>query len=386
MILFSYKIFQIFLCPIIILIGILRIIKKKETLLSFKQKVFNQHNFIELSKFEIMIHFASIGEFNSIKFLIRNFSEENFFLSCTTLSSYYLAKNTYPNYKIIFLPLDFFWNVEKFISNLKLKKIIWVDSEIWPNWLSISKSSNIKNIVVNARLSDKSYNRWKFFPVFSKFIGLKYDLVFAKSILDQVKFDEIFNLKSLYYGNLKFDQIVDIPDFKKPIICFASIHKNEFAKINQILSMIDLNLIEEIIIIPRHIQYIPKLEKELDSKIKSKVYIHNKFGDNLLLFSKSKIVFMGGSLIEHGGQNPLEALSKGCFILTGIYNKNFKDIYDDLLEMKLCEIFKVDDLSHIGHKINGLICQERHLSDTIKKYFITQQSQLMNIIKEIESC
>ena len=175
MILFSYKIFQIFLCPIIILIGILRIIKKKENLLSFKQKVFNKHNFIELSEFEIMIHFASIGEFNSIKFLISNFREKNFFLSCTTLSSYYLAKSTYPNYKIIFLPLDFFWNVEKFISNLKLKKIIWVDSEIWPNWLSISKSSNIKNIVVNARLSDKSYNRWKFFPVFSKFIGQKYE-------------------------------------------------------------------------------------------------------------------------------------------------------------------------------------------------------------------
>ena len=386
MIIFSYNLFQIILYPIIILIGLVRIIKNKEILVSFQQKLFSHHNFSELSKFETMIHFASIGEFNSIKFLIRNFKEKSFFLSCSTLSSYHLAKSIYPNYRIIFLPLDFFWNVKKFISHLKLKKIIWIDSEIWPNWLEISKSNNIKNILVNARLSEKSFSRWKLFPSFSKFIGKKYDLVFAKSIIDQVKFNEVFNIKSVYYGNLKFDQTVDIPVVKNQIICFASIHKNEFSKINKILLMVDMNLIEEVIIIPRHVQYLSELENTLDQKIKSKVHIHSKFGNNLPLFSKSKLVFMGGSLIDHGGQNPLEALSKGCFILTGSYYENFKELYDELSKMNLCKIFTNNDLSQISKEINDLISKDMGISNIIEKYFTTQQSNLKNIVKEIEKC
>jgi len=128
------------------------------------------------------------------------------------------------------------------------------------------------------------------------------------------------------------------------------------------------------------------LENTLDQKIKSKVYIHSKFGDNLPLFSKSKLVFMGGSLIDHGGQNPLEALSKGCFILTGSYNENFKELYDELSKMNLCKIFTNNDLSQISKEINDLISKDMDISNIIEKYFTTQQSNLKNIVKEIEKC
>ena len=152
MIIFSYNFLQIIFFPIFLLIALLRIIFKKENFTSFTQKVFCNYNFSELKEFDYQIHFSSIGELNSINYLVENLSTPKILLTCSTLSSYNLATKKYQKYKVIFLPLDFKWNINKFLQYIKIKKIIWIDSEIWPNWLVISKRKKIKNILVNGRL------------------------------------------------------------------------------------------------------------------------------------------------------------------------------------------------------------------------------------------
>ncbi len=386
MIIFSYNILQIILFPIIFFIASFRIIFKKENYTSFGQKFFCNYNFSQLENFDYLIHFASIGELNSINYLIENLSSKKVLLTCSTLSSYNLAKKKYQNYSVIFLPLDFRWNINKFLNHIKIKKIIWVDSEIWPNWLIISNKRKIKNILVNGRLSKRSFSRWKNFSSFSKLLGSQYSLIFAKGLEDKKKFEIIFDREILYYGNLKFYQKLNLQNNKKNIICFASIHREEFENVLQIIKNLDLNSIEQVIIIPRHIHFSSKLKSMIKNFYSNKIFISEKFGENDAAYENSKLTFMGGSLFNHGGQNPIEPLSKGCFVLSGQYINNFSEIYEDLENSSLAEVFKEKNNEEIGSSINKYIDMELNNEAYIKDYFNLNIKQLSSIINKVEEC
>ena len=382
---FSYNVIIYFFYPIIFLIGLLRLILKKENYLSFQQKFFANHDYSKFQKVNIIIHFASIGELNSIKFLVDKLNNEEILLTCTTLSSYNLSKEKYPHLNIIFLPIDFQWNVNKFISNINVEKILWIDSEIWPNWLNCSKKAKIKNILVNGRLSKKSYTNWIKLKSFSTYLGEKYELIFAKSVEDKDRLYEVFQSEIYYFGNLKFYLDVSLHKVKKNNLCFASIHKAEFEKIIEIISKLDLNLFESIIIIPRHIQFSNDLKMMLGEDLKNKIEIHKKFGESQTIFDNSKIVFMGGSLIRHGGQNPLEALARGCYIVSGEYNDNFRDQYLDLQKLNLASIVN-SDTSQISSKINDLVDLNFDNSNLIVNYFRDNKKNLNKMIEMIQQC
>ncbi len=382
---FKYKCIQLLIYPFIFIIAFIRFFLKKENFESIKQKLFCIYDYKKLSNKEIIIHFASIGELNSIKFLIQNLSYKNILLSCSTLSSFNLAKKKYSELDIIFLGLDFEWNVKNFLSKTNLKKIIWIDSEIWPNWLNISNKSKIKNILVNGRLSDKSYNKWKNFSSFSKNLGSKYDLVFAKSYEDKSKLETILQTKVNYFGNLKFYLDIKIHEKKEKNLCFASIHKSEFEMIIKIINRLNKNNFDNIYIIPRHIEYSNYLKSMININLSDKVKIHNEFGNTLSIFDKSKIVFMGGSLVPHGGQNPLEALSRGCYVITGHYTDNFRSQYIELSDKKLASILE-GSLEQIVIKINQLSDISFNNSILIKNYFDENTKNFKNLVNMINEC
>ena len=386
MLIFSYRILQVIFFPIILFIGLIRIFNKKENYLSYMQKIFSSQNYEQISKSDYLIHFASIGELNSIKYLIDCLDNNKIVLSCSTLSSFEVSKKRYPNLFCIFLPLDFFWNVNIFLSKTNFKKILWIDSEIWPNWLLISNQKNMKNILINGRISDKSFTKWSKYPKLSQIIGEQYNLIFAQSKKDQEKISNIFGRLVYFYGNLKFNIETNIPNTKREIVCFASIHLAEYDKVLKIIKGLKLNEIHEVVIIPRHIQYFENLNKKIISENLKKITIHNKFGDSMSIFERSKIVFMGGSLIEHGGQNPLEPLSHGCFVLSGSFNKNFEEIYLDLEKLNLCKTMNSDNLDLISNEINNLVNVDFRNSTEIENFISTNRNSLKNITEMIEKC
>ncbi len=386
MIIFSYNFLQVIFFPIFILITFFRIIFKKENFNSFSQKVFCNYNFSELAEFEYLIHFSSIGELNSIDYLVENLSNKKILLTCSTLSSYNLAKNKYQKYSIIFLPLDFKWSINKFLDHIKIKKIIWIDSEIWPNWLIISKRKKIKSVLVNGRLSDKSFSRWMSFSSFSKLLGSQYSLIIAKSLEDKKKFEIIFDRNVFYYGNLKFYQKLILKNNKKNIICFASIHKEEYEKVLKIIKNLNLNSIDQIIIIPRHIHFSSKLKSMIEEGYSNKISIIEKFGENNTAYENSKLTFMGGSLFEHGGQNPIEPISKGCFVLSGQFINNFSEIYADLEDLSLAKVLIKKNFEEIASIIDKYIDMELNNEANIKNYFNLNIKQLSSIIDRIEEC
>ncbi len=386
MLIFSYRLLQLLFFPVILFIGLIRIFNKKENFFSYKQKIFANQDYTQISQSDFLIHFASIGELNSIKFLVDRIDKKKIVLSCSTLSSFELSKKLYPNLISIFLPLDFFWNVNFFLSKTNFKKILWIDSEIWPNWLLISKKKNLKNILVNGRVSDASYARWSTYPNLSKIIGEQYDLIFAQSRKDQANINNLFGKKVYFFGNLKFYINSNIPISKKKIVCFASIHLNEYDKVISIIKKLNISEIFEIVIIPRHIQFSINLSEKIVSENLEKIIVHNKFGDIMSIFERSKIVFMGGSLIKHGGHNPLEPISRGCFVLSGNFNKNFEEIYLDLEKLNLCKTMNSDNLEDISNEINRQINEDFHHAKKIENFINNNKNSLKNITEMIDKC
>ena len=386
MIFFSYNFLQILFFPIFFLLALFRIVLNKENLKSIKQKILCNYNFTKLRELDHLIHFSSIGELNSINYLIENLSTKKIILSCSTLSSYNLAKKKYQNFLIIFLPLDFSWNINKFLSRTNIKKIIWIDSEIWPNWLIISKRKKIKNILINGRLSEKSYSRWSNFSSFAQLLGSQYSLIFAKSYDDKIKFENIFKKNVFHFGNLKFYQKLNLINNKKNIICFASIHKEEFEKVLEIIQYLNFSSIEKIIIIPRHVHFSSKLQSMIKQNYVNKIFILDKFGENDSAYESAKLTFMGGSLFEHGGQNPLEPLSKGCFVLSGQYINNFKEIYSELENLSLAKVLNDNNSQEISSMMNKYIDMEINNHQDIQDYFNLNTKQLRLIIDKVEEC
>ena len=386
MLIFSYRLLQLLFFPVIIFIGLIRIYNKKENFFSFKQKIFAIQDYAQISQSDFLIHFASIGELNSIKFLVDRLNNKKIVLSCSTLSSFELSKKIYPNLISIFLPLDFFWNVNNFLSKTNFQKILWIDSEIWPNWLLISKKRNLKNILVNGRVSDSTFDRWSKYPNLSKIIGEQYYLIFAQSKKDQQKINYLFGKTVYFFGNLKFNINPNLTDSKEKLVCFASIHLNEYDKVLHIIKRLNLSEISEIVIIPRHIQFSNNLSKKIISENLEKITVHNKFGDTMSIFERSKIVFMGGSLIRHGGQNPLEPISRGCFLISGSFNKNFEEIYLDLKKLNLCKVMNSDNLDEISNEINRLIKTDFGRAKEIENFINNNKSSLKNITEMIDKC
>ena len=94
---------------------------------------------------------------------------------------------------------------------------------------------------------------------------------------------------------------------------------------------------------------------------------------------------MGGSLIRHGGQNPLEALARGCYIVSGEYNDNFRDQYLDLQKLNLASIVN-SDTSQISSKINDLVDLNFDNSNLIVNYFKDNKKNLNKMIEMIQQC
>ena len=349
-----YNLTHIILFPFFLIFLILRLFNKKENSESFFQKLFCKG---DKNYYGYIIHVASVGELNSINYLIQKIPQEKrILITCSTLSAHKLASKKYKQCSVKYLPYDFYPLVRVFLAKNMTDKFIWIDSEIWPNYLRILKSKKITTYLINGRISEKSFRRWKMATKFVKELGSIYKIIFASSLPAKESFE----------NNL----------------CFASIHLKEFKDILKIIEKIDFNILEKIFLIPRHPHYAYELNRKLlESNIpKDKVVVFDSMGKNKNIHSISKLSFIGGSLFNHGGQNPLEALSCGSYVLTGPYTHNFSSIYEDLEEKKLCGVFKEIDHTLIAKSINVMMSKKNLLDINEVRMLFKKQSEELNII------
>ena len=349
-----YRFFTYFFFPFLIVLIYFRLILKKEDPKRFKEKIFSSHFKIHRDNKKKLVWFqtVSIGECLSILPLIdelnKNNKNLNFLITTATLSSSKLLERKLDkNENIIhrFFPLDLNHLVENFLNSWKPDLVCFVDSEIWPNFLFKIKEKNIPLLLINARLTKKSLNKWKIIFNFAKKIFNNFDLCLTASNESKNNLNELQVKELKYIGNLKYSvqsKPDEIGDLNKKILnnyktwCAASTHNGEesiILKTHKEIRKKHNNVLT--VIVPRHINrsvYIKKLcnkfnlnaqvlgdNESINSNIE--ILIINSFGVLPKYFNYCKSIFMGKSFIKEkrsvGGQNPIEAAKLGCNIFHG---------------------------------------------------------------------
>ena len=370
---FIYNIFLLIILLISPIILLIRIFLGKEDKIRFKEKFcfFSKKN--EVNGI-IWFHGASVGEILTIVPIVKKFEKDNkikkiLITSSTTSSSYILSKYKFKKTIHQFYPFDLNIFTKMFIKYWKPQLAIFVDSEIWPNMYNNLFKKNIPLILLNARITKKSFSRWKYFPNFSKNIFEKINIALPQN-LETKKYLKLLGTKNIKVaGNLKFygTPLSNKINFslkkkfkKKTVWCAASTHKNEelfIGKVHMELKTKIKNLIT--IIIPRHINRKKEIKDELfkiglnselhtlskSLKKDTDIYIVDTYGDASKFYSLSKLTFVGGSLILHGGQNPLEPAREGNYIISGPNIDNFKEVYQILKNLKIAN--KVNSIRNL---------------------------------------
>ena len=365
--------------------------------------------------FLIWIHMASVGEAMSVLPLIENFIEDKkvskiLLTSITKSSGKILEKKYNENSKVVhqFLPLDIPILIRIFLGHWKPNLSIFVDSEIWPNLIWEVKNMKIPLLLVNARITEKTFKRWRLVKNFSKMIFEKFDLCISAN-KKTVNFLKILGAKNVKdYGNLKFSKLkndlnknLDI-EFENKILsrkiwCAASTHSPEeilCARSHLKIKKEYNNILT--IIIPRHIDRSVTIYDNLtnlnlkvvrSSNLKNvdegtDVILVDSYGEALKFYSISKCVFLGKSLVESltkdSGQNPIEPARLGCKILHGPNVSNFEDIYKYLETLKITK--QINDSADLA-----LAIIEYFKEDNIKNSKIVEKIENygQNIFKNV---
>ena len=345
------------------LIFIYRILKGKEDPKRFQQKIGIYSK--KKIKNNVWIHAASIGELMSVIPIINKLENnkkiKSIIVTTTTNSSAKIfSKLRFKKTFHIYFPLDNNFLTKRFINYWQPQTAIFVESEIWPNMYKNLKIKKIPIIILNARLVKKTLNRWQIFPSFAREVFDKITLALPSN-LETLRYLKQLHVKNIKVaGNLKYYGEKNIEDrndkllknkFKSSKIwCAASTHKNEeifLGKLHKSLKKKNKQLIT--IIIPRHVNRSPQIIDSMNklglntithsSNLKindeTDIYLVDSYGVSSKFYNLTNITFVGGSLITHGGQNPLEPARFGNFIINGPNVNNFKEIYSYLMKHKM---------------------------------------------------
>ena len=344
----------------------LRLIRNKEHPDRYKEKISVIHKSRDKG-FLIWFHAASVGETLSILPLLEEFKNQKninkiLITTITTSSAEVIKKRFSSEKKIIhqFLPFDVPNLINKFLDHWSPNLSIFVDSEIWPNLIFEIKKRKIPLILVNARISKRSFSNWTLVSSFSKKIFGKFDLCIVANNESENYLNSLGAQKIKNYGNLKFSIAKNINrkiNFElserlkeRKVWCAASTHENEeilCADVHKKLKKIYANILT--IIIPRHTSRKNSILKELSNKnlnvvtqkneneikLGTDVLLVDSYGETNKYFNLAKFVFLGGSIIKHGGQNPIEPALLGCQIYHGTNVSNFSEIYSYLKSMNI---------------------------------------------------
>ena len=382
---FLYQILITILLIFSPLIIFFRILKKKEDRKRYKEK-FCFPSKRRINGNLIWFHGSSVGELLSILPLVqvleKNKSINQILITTSTLSSAQIFKK-YNLKKTVhqFFPIDSIFFSYKFLNYWKPTIAIFIESEIWPSIFRVLNKKNIPLVLLNARITKKTFKKWISVKKFSNSVFQNISIAYPQNeeTLNYLKKLNISKIKKI--GNLKFfnnqqskftklDQTFLKNIDHKKIWCASSTHPGE--EIICVNAHINLkkkykNLLT--IIIPRHIHRVNKIVDEIKSldlnvvlhssrpkKLNdTDIYLVDTYGETKKFYQATDIVFMGKSISRKGGQNPLEPANLGSAVLYGPNVDNFKDTYKLLNKLKVA--YKVNGVKSLTNSIDKLIAK-----------------------------
>lgn len=332
----------------------------------------------------LWVHAASVGESTSILPLLQRFSERypalNMLVTTVTTSSAKLMGKKLPERAFHqFAPIDQPQVIRRFLKHWRPDYALWVESELWPNMVLQTRKSGCEMVIVNGRMSQKSFQHWLRLRGLAVRLLDCFSHIFPQSEQDARHFKQLGAQSVEYVGNIKFDAPPLPSDPKvmgeligmigaRPIWMGASTHAGEeaiLAEVHLVLRELHSDLLT--IIVPRHASRgaaVSLLLRERGLKValrsrqepiteETDVYIADTMGELGVFYRVAGIVFIGGSLVAHGGQNPLEAARLDCAVVYGPHMENFRAICQELETAKAC--VPVTSLTALQETIDELL-------------------------------
>ncbi|MCK1742018.1 3-deoxy-D-manno-octulosonic acid transferase [Bradyrhizobium sp. 139] len=307
----------------------------------------------------VWIHGASVGEVLAAAALVERLRELNLRIlltSGTVTSAAVVAKRFPPDVIHQYVPYDSPRYVARFLDHWKPSLALFIESDLWPNLILAGATRRVPMVLINGRMSPRSFPRWRrMYGTISALLS-RFDICLAQSKTDAERFSALGGRDVVTTGNLKLDVPAPPADAAKlerlmamtrgrPIMVAASTHPGE----DEMLVTAHRSLVGFFpqlltVIVPRHpdrgssisglitasgLKPALRSRQELPTAA-TDVYVADTMGELGLFYRLSPIVFMGGSLIRHGGQNPIEAIKLGAAIVHGPHVFNFADVYEAL--------------------------------------------------------
>lgn len=319
----------------------------------------------------LWLHCVSVGETNAarplVKALKENFPDYRLVISTTTLTGQTLAKEIFADVAelVVYFPFDWKFTVRRALKQIKPSVVILMETELWFNFIRESHKSGARVFIVNGRLSEKSVARYGLIPKTMRRILHHVDLALMQTSADMKRLLGLGlrGTKVRVTGNIKFDQDFDDSESDltgkwrtrfgiagdAPLIIAASTHAPEEAWILQAFKETRANFQANpprLLLAPRH----PERFAEVENLIKesgfswvkrssaisendktAEIILLDSIGELRSIYPLAEIVFVGGSLIPHGGQSILEPAISARAIITGSYTTNFAEIVKEFL-------------------------------------------------------
>jgi len=332
----------------------------------------------------VWVHGASIGESLSMLPLIERLRTDHpewsvLVTTGTTTSASLMVERLPKGAFHQFVPVDRVAYISRFFNHWKPDLALWTESEFWPNIITLSATLNIPMVLLNGRISDKSFKHWKYFPGLIKEILNAFSLCLGQSKSDVLRLSELGATHSKSVGNLKFStppltadqeamKKLSISIGQRPCWLASSTHKGDEEIVGRIHKVIKDKQPEFLsIIVPRH----PGRGLVIAEKLKgmglsvalrstnaaldttTDIYIADTLGELGIFYRLAQIVYIGKSLVSVGGQNPLEAARLNCAIVFGKRMDNFKEITTEFTKKNAC--IEVSDEANLLKTIERLI-------------------------------
>ncbi len=348
------------------------ILRRGKYAAGFEQRLGNLPEFLPDARKVLWLHCVSVGETNAarplVKEIVKNFPDYRLVVSTTTKTGQELAKKIFETEAdfVFYFPFDWKFSVRRALKKIKPDVVLLMETELWFNFVRQAKKSGAEIAIVNGRLSEKSFRRYSYVKKTMRRVLHYVDLALMQGREDAKRLLElgIRSGKLKVTGNLKFDQDFVESDVTEtfrnrfaisensPLIVAASTHAPEEFLILQAFKDVWKNSTDKLprlIIAPRHperfdevselvkasgFDWVRRSENESARDKTAEIILLDSIGELRAVYPLSEIVFVGGSLIPHGGQSILEPAIARNAIVTGFYTVNFAEAMREFLRQE----------------------------------------------------
>ena len=383
---------------------------------SYRHRIFERLGFINKIPVPIIwVHCVSVGEFRAatilIDQLILNYSDHRILVTTTTPTGSQAVLEHYQSKVLHFyFPFDLPLVVNHYIKQINPDICILLETEIWPNLIHALNKNNIPCLLVNARLSQRSLEKYqKFAQNLAQQTLNKLSVIATQNQNSANRFIElgVDTGKVVATGNIKFDQNpsadktiskkIKTITGKRKVVVFASTHKGEEAQIIDAYLNHKDNINALLVIIPRHPErfnevyklvqkhHLNIVKRSINKSCKDcDILLGDSMGEMMSYFEVADIVFMGGSLNNTGGHNMLEPAALSKPILFGPNVFNFAEISTDLLEQNgAIQVSNADDLFKSIAVLLTDTKTAKTLGNNANQYFQSKQGAVNKLIEQV---